>query len=99
MFWTIFSFASIVFMLNYLFLFPAAVKLKYTDNTPRNYEVPGGKVGMWICAILCFVFVALACYFLVDWDFSGYAFWMQFIGVILTVIVGWWLYHVGKKKA
>lgn len=97
-FWTIFSFASIVFMLNYLFMFPAAVKLKYTDSTPRSYEVPGGKAGMWICAILCFVFVALACYFLVDWDPTGYAFWMQLIGVLLTVLVGWWLYRAGKGK-
>ncbi len=98
-FWTIFSFSSIVFMLNYLFMFPAAIKLKYTDNTPRNYEVPGGKTGMWICGVLCFIFVALACYFLVDWDPSGYAFWMQIIGVALTVAVGYWLYRAGKKKA
>ena len=97
-FWTIFSFASIVFMLNYLFMFPAAIKLKYTDDTPRNYEVPGGKAGMWICGILCFIFVALACYFLVDWDPTGYAFWMQTIGVALTVLVGWWLYRAGKNK-
>ena len=97
-FWTIFSFASIVFMLNYLFMFPAAIKLKYTDDTPRNYEVPGGKAGMWICGILCFIFVALACYFLVDWDPTGYAFWMQIIGVALTVLVGWWLYRAGKNK-
>jgi ABC-type nickel/cobalt efflux system permease component RcnA len=42
--------------------------------------------------------VALACYFLVDWDLTGYAFWMQLIGVILTVFVGWWLYRAGKNK-
>lgn len=98
-FWTIFSFASIVFMLNYLFLFPAAIKLKYIDNTPRNYEVPGGKTGMWICGVICFVCVALACYFLVDWDPTGYAFWMQIIGIALTLLVGWWLYRSGKNKA
>lgn len=97
-FWTIFSFASIVFMLNYLFMFPAAIKLKYSDNTPRSYEVPGGKAGMWICGVICFLCVALACFFLVDWDPSGYAFWMQLIGVILTVFVGWWLYRAGKNK-
>ncbi len=98
-FWTLFSFSSIVFMLNYLFMFPAALKLKYTDDTPRQYAVPGGKAGMWICSVLCFVCVALACYFLVDWDFSGYAFWMQFIGVILVVISGTWIYKAGKKKS
>jgi amino acid transporter len=97
-FWAIFSFSSIVFMLNYLFMFPAALKLKYTDNTPRQYAVPGGKVGMWICAVLCFAFVALACYFLVDWDATGYVFWMEIIGVALTVFTGWLLYKAGKKN-
>lgn len=98
-FWTLFSFSSIVFMVNYLFMFPAALKLKYTDDTPRQYAVPGGKLGMWICAILCFVSVALACYFLIDWDTSGYGFWMQLIGIILTLISGYALYAAGKKKA
>lgn len=98
-FWAIFGFSSVVFMLNYLFMFPAAIKLKYTDNTPRNYEVPGGKAGMWICGVICFVLVALACYFLIDWDPSGYAFWMQVIGVALTVLSGYWLYRAGKGKA
>jgi amino acid transporter len=98
-FWAIFSFASIVFMLNYLFMFPAALKLKYTDDTPREYSVPGGKVGMWVCTVLCFAGVLLSCYFLVDWDLSGYVFWMEFIGTILTVFTGWLLYKAGKKEA
>lgn len=96
-FWAIFSFSSIVFMLNYLFMFPAAVKLKYSDKTTRMYEVPGGKLGMWICAVLCFGCVLLSCYFLVDWDFSGYTFWMQLIGLALTIFTGWLLYNAGKK--
>lgn len=97
-FWALFSFSSIVFMLNYLFMFPAALKLKYTDDTPRQYAVPGGKAGMWICSVLCFVCVALACYFLVDWDVTGYVFWMELIGVLLTVLIGWVLYRTGKKQ-
>lgn len=98
-FWTIFSFASIVFLVNYLFMFPAAIKLKYTDDTPREYAVPGGKFGMWVAAILCFLFVGLAIYFLIDWDFTAYPFWMQLIGVIITVFTGWLLYKSGKKKS
>ncbi len=98
-FWTIFSFASIVFLANYLFMFPAAIKLKYTDDTPREYSVPGGKFGMWVAFILCTFFVGLAIYFLIDWDFSAYPFWMQLIGVILTVFTGWLLYKAGKKKS
>ena len=97
-FWTLFSFASIVFMLNYLFMFPAAIKLRFTDDTPRQYAVPGGKAGIVVCGVICFLCVALACYFLIDFDVTGYAFWMQLIGVLLTVAVGYWLYRAGKKK-
>ena len=97
-FWTLFSFSSIVFMLNYLFMFPAAIKLRFIDDTPRQYAVPGGKVGMVVCGVICFLCVALACYFLIDFDVTGYAFWMQLIGVLLTVAVGYWLYRAGKKK-
>ena len=97
-FWTLFSFASIVFMLNYLFMFPAAIKLRFTDDTPRQYAVPGGKAGIVVCGVICFLCVSLACYFLIDFDVTGYAFWMQLIGVLLTVAVGYWLYRAGKKK-
>ena len=98
-FWTIFAFSSIVFMLCYLLLFPAAIKLKLTDNTPRVYSVPGGKVGMIVCAVLSFLSVGIATYSLLDFDPSGFGFWMQWIGLALTFGVGVWLYYAGKKKA
>jgi len=97
-FWALFSFSSIVFMLCYVLMFVAAVKLKLSDNTPRVYEVPGGKAGMIICAILCEFSVILAILGLIDIDFTGYGAWMQLIGLILTFIVGVLLYTAGKKK-
>lgn len=97
-FWTIFAFSSIVFMLCYLLMFPAALKLKFTDNTPRVYEVPGGKAGMVIIFILCMFSVGIATFSLLDLDPSGYGFWMQWIGLILTFGVGIYLYFAGKKK-
>ena len=97
-FWTIFAFSSIVFMLCYLLMFPAALKLKFTDNTPRVYEVPGGKVGMVIIFVLCMLSVGIATFSLLDLDPSGYGFWMQWIGLALTFGVGVYLYYAGKKK-
>lgn len=97
-FWTIFAFSSIVFMLCYLLMFPAALKLKYTDDTPRVYAVPGGKLGMTIIFILCMLSVGIATFSLLDLDPSGYGFWMQTIGLILTFGVGVYLYYAGKKK-
>ncbi len=70
----------------------------FTDDAPRQYAVPGGKAGIVVCGVICFLCVALACYFLIDFDVTGYAFWMQLIGVLLTVAVGYWLYRAGKKK-
>ena len=96
-FWTIFAFASIVFMLCYLLMFPAALKLKFTDDTPRVYAVPGGKVGMTIIFVLCMFSVGLATYSLLDLDPSGFGFWMQWIGLALTFGVGVYLYYAGKK--
>lgn len=96
-FWALFSFSSIVFMLCYVIEFLAALKLKFTDPTPRVYEVPGGKFGMVICVILCELSVGLAILGLVDLDVSGYGFWMQLIGLIVTFLVGVILYKSGKK--
>ena len=97
-FWTLFSFSSIVFMLCYVIEFVAALKLKFSDNTPRVYEVPGGKFGMTLCVILCEASVLLAILGLLDLDVTGYGFWMQLIGLILTFVVGILLYASGKKK-
>ncbi len=97
-FWTIFAFSSIVFMLCYLLMFPAALKLKFTDDTPRVYEVPGGKAGMVVVFILCMFSVGIATFSLLDLDPSGYGFWMQLVGLILTFGVGVYLYYAGKKK-
>ena len=97
-FWTLFSFSSLVFMMCYLYMFAAFIKLKYTDKTPRAYEVPGGKTGAWIAFVLCFAGTLLACYFLIDWDISGYGFRMEAGGTLLTILSGYALYRAGKKK-
>ena len=97
-FWSIFSFSSIILMLNYLFLFPAAIRLKYADGTPRAYEVPGGKAGMWIASGLGFLFTFLACILLIDRDVHGYTFRMQAIGVTATLLTGYLLYLSGRRN-
>ena len=96
-FWALFSFSSIVFMLCYVLEFVAAIKLKFSDNTPRVYSVPGGKFGMVVCALLCEVSVILAILGLVDYS-GGSGTWMQVIGLALTFLVGVVLYYSGKNK-
>jgi len=96
-FWALFSFSSIVFMLCYVIEFVAALKLKFTDDTPRVYAVPGGKFGMVICVVLCELSVLLAVLGLCDFS-GGSGTWMQVIGLILTFAVGVILYKQGEKK-
>ena len=98
-FWTIFTFSTTIFYMCYLLMFVAAIKLKFSDNTPRVYAVPGGKVGMIICAVLCFFFVGVSLLTALNYDPSDYAFWMQNIGLLFTFGVGIYLYYAGKKKA
>lgn len=97
-FWAIFSFSSIVFMICYVYMFLAYIKLKYSDDTKRAYCVPGGKGGAWVVFILCFASVLLSLYFLVDWNIHGYTFWMEIIGTAISFIVGYLLYKAGAKK-
>jgi len=101
-FWTILSFSFLVFFLPYLWLFPAAVKLRITDpDTPRPYKVPGGMFGLILSAGLGFAFIALGCFLLF---FTGEGFDPLYhgtlvIGTGLTTLFGIYLYRLSHKKA
>jgi amino acid transporter len=47
-------------LISYLWIFPAALKLRYNHgHVHRPYRVPGGSTGMWVSSILITVGVAL----------------------------------------
>lgn len=103
LFWTLFAFSSMVFLLPYLVMFPAFLKLRKIDpDVERPYKVPGGKLFITIMSVICEIFILQAVVFFVyvpgepiDWAYAT----PVLIGVILTVIVGEVLIAVGKKKA
>lgn len=98
-FWTILSFSTLIFLLPYLFMFPAAVKLRYSDaKTPRPYRIGGGKAGVWIAAILCELCVLASIFFLVADSEPGFPRLMLIIGTLLTTVAGFWLYAAGKES-
>lgn len=98
-FWTIFSFSTLIFFLSYLFMFPAAIKLRFADpETERPYKVPGGKFGITICAILGELVIGACVVFLFKDSGGGFPLWVLIIGTLLTTITGFWLYAAGKKK-
>lgn len=103
LFWTLFAFSSMVFLLPYLAMFPAFLKLRKTDpDAKRPYKVPGGMTMATILAVICELFILQAVVFFVyipgepmDWSFAA----PVLIGVVLTVIVGEILIATSKKKA
>lgn len=102
-FWDVLSFSFVIFMVPYLFMFSAAVKLRYSDpDTRRIYRVPGGMAGMWICAILCLACVLTGVFFLFYENIAAgnwFAFWVKVIGTALCVLTGEWLYRAKPEAA
>jgi amino acid transporter len=101
LFWTLFAFSSMVFLLPYLILFPAFLKLRKVDaDIKRPYRVPGGKTVAIIMAVLCEIFIIQAVVFFIwvpgqpiDWAYAL----PVLVGVILTIIIGEFL--IKTKKA
>jgi len=92
LFWSLFAFSSIVFLLPYLVLFPAFMKLRLGDsNTPRPYKVPGGNGVAWLMTVLCEIFILQAVLFFV-WvpgQPLDYAYAIPVVlGVVITLVVG-----------
>jgi len=102
LFWTLFAFSSIVFLLPYLALFPAFLKLRKIDpNIERPYKVPGGKVLATIFAVICELFILQAVVLFVwvpgqpmDWSYAA----PVLIGVVITLLIGEVLMAMSSKK-
>jgi len=103
LFWTLFAFSSMVFLLPYLTMFPAFLKLRRSDpEIERPYKVPGGQTLATIIAVICELFIIQAIVFFIwvpgepmDW---GYALPIL-VGVVVTLIVGEILLVLAKKQA
>lgn len=101
LFWTLFAFSSMVFLLPYLALFPAFLKLRKIDpERERPYRVPGGNGAATAMVVICMLFIIQAIVFFVwvpgepiDWAYAA----PVLIGVVLTVIVGELLLKPAKK--
>ena len=50
-FWILTALTAQLYLIMYVFMLAAAIKLKYSQpDVKRPYTVPGGNLGMWICA-------------------------------------------------
>ncbi len=102
LFWTLFAFSSMIFLMPYLALFPAFLKLRHDDPTAvRPYRVPGGKPTAIVLAVICELFIIQAVVLFVwvpgqpmDWAFAA----PVLIGVLITLVVGEVLISISKNK-
>ena len=102
LFWTLFAFSSMVFLLPYLALFPAFLKLRKTDaKRERPYRVPGGNGVATVLVVLCLLFIVQAIVFFVwvpgepiDWAYAG----PVLAGVAITLIIGEVLLKVAENR-
>ncbi|MBT8135494.1 MAG: APC family permease [Gammaproteobacteria bacterium] len=61
LFWSLFAFSAVIFLLPYLGMMAAFVKLRVRDpQHPRPFCIPGGLTVAVILAALCFVILAIA---------------------------------------
>lgn len=101
LFWTLFAFSSIIFLLPYLALFPAFLKLRQTDaNAKRPFQIPGGMPLAALIAVVCELFILQAIVFFVwvpgqpvDWAYAL----PVLAGVAVTVVAGEILLKVGRN--
>jgi amino acid transporter len=91
LFWTLYAFSSIVFLLPYLLMFAAFVRLRSREPaSERPYRVPGGLATARVIAGICCLFVVQAIVFFIytpggtEWTKAA----SIIAGVIVTLVVG-----------
>ena len=103
LFWTLFAFSSVVFLIPYILMFGAFLKLRRIDkDQPRPYRVPGGHGTAVALTVICLLFIFQAIFFFIfvpgdlDWGYAG----SIIGGVLVTILVGEWLVaRAGATKA
>lgn len=95
-YWMLSDLSAQLALLVYVFMFAAAIKLRYTEpNRPRSYQIPGGNLVMWLVAgsgIVCCLF-AMAIGFVppTQIPIQNVFFFELFLvgGVVLFVVLPW----------
>ncbi|MGI2029620.1 APC family permease [Endozoicomonas acroporae] len=104
LFWSIFAFSSCIFLLPYLFMFPAFFKLRVSDpHRERPYKVPGSIAVQAVLSTICFLFIVQAVVLFVfpdigngnvDWNYSL----PVALGIAITIGIGEWILGTAAKR-
>jgi putative glutamate/gamma-aminobutyrate antiporter len=104
-YWILSAFSIIIYLLMYLIVFLAAIKLRYSQpSVKREYKIPVGNLGMWLVAGIGFVgalFTLLVGFFPPSQIKTGNVMFYEaflIIGTIVTCILPFIIYHLRKPS-
>jgi amino acid transporter len=103
-FWMMFKLSGLCFLISYLMVFPAFALLRQKRaGQPRPYRMPGGLGVAWTAAIVCWLFIALACALFfkpspdIDPAQARREMWLLAAETLVTLAVG--LFLMPKRRA
>jgi glutamate:GABA antiporter len=103
LFWSFFALNLVMFLISYLAIFPAFLKLRKTDpDRERPFKAPGGKVMTKVLAIVPMVLIVVSVFFTavpLAFDKDTLAATLPItIGSVLFVIIGEIVIHVSRRN-
>ncbi|UHQ54032.1 APC family permease [Microbulbifer sp. YPW16] len=88
LFWSLFAFSGVIFLLPYVGMFLAFLKMRRTDaSRSRPFRVPGGNLGALVLTSLC-VLVLVGSIFLFVYTPGEGIQWPVLVGSIITLLLG-----------
>lgn len=97
LFWSLFSFSAVIFLLPYIGMILAFIKMRKVDGArPRPFKVPGGYLAVCLIGGFCITSLILAILLFVYVPGDGIV-WNVLLGTIITVIVGDMLIRIAER--
>ena len=97
LFWSLFAFSAVIFLLPYLGMFLAFIKMRREQpEHPRPFEIPGGLLVAQLFGYLCFAVLSLSVVLFIYTPGEGIH-WDVFLGAAAMVALGEWVIRLAEK--
>ncbi len=98
LFWSMFAFSAVIFLLPYLGMLLAFIKLRKTDaGHPRPFRVPGGLLTATLCAWMCLAILSLSIFLFIYIPGEGIQ-WPVLLGAAALIIIGEVVIRMAEKS-
>lgn len=99
LFWSLFAFSAVIFLLPYLGMFFAFIRLRIIDSEhERPFKVPGGLLFARICAYVCALTLALCIVLFIYSPEDGFQH-LVFWGALITLAIGEIVIRIAEKTS